>query len=106
METKFYNGVTYQIEYQPQLSNSDYTKHKVYHIKTKEESYPKAKKAIATIMAKLLGYEPKDIWSKGDKAIKNILNPSIFVDLHIYYEFTYDEDLDVFVYTFVEPYDD
>lgn len=30
----FYNGILYQIEYQPQLSNSDYTQHRVYHIKT------------------------------------------------------------------------
>nr|DAQ46201.1 MAG TPA: hypothetical protein [Crassvirales sp.] len=26
----FYNGILYQIEYQPQLSNSDYTQHYVY----------------------------------------------------------------------------
>lgn len=31
----FYNGILYQIEYQPQLSNNDYTQHKVYYIKTK-----------------------------------------------------------------------
>lgn len=33
----FYNGILYQIEYQPQLSNSDYTQHRVYHIKTDRE---------------------------------------------------------------------
>jgi hypothetical protein len=38
----FYNGILYQIEYQPQLSNSDYTQHKVYHIKTDDENYPHA----------------------------------------------------------------
>lgn len=26
--------------------------------------------------------------------------------LHVYYKFTYDEELDVYVYTFVRPYDD
>ena len=57
----FYNGILYQIEYQPQLSNSDYTQHKVYHIKTEDENYPHARKA---------------------------------------------EELDVYVYTFVRPYDD
>lgn len=31
----FYNGILYQIEYQLELSNNDYTQHKVYHIKTK-----------------------------------------------------------------------
>ena len=40
----FYNGILYQIEYQPQLSDSYYTQHKVYHIKTEEENYPRAKK--------------------------------------------------------------
>ena len=25
---------------------------------------------------------------------------------HVYYEFSYNEDLDVYVYTFVRPYDD
>lgn len=46
----FYNGILYQIEYQPQLSNSDYTQHKVYHIKTEDENYPHARKVIASIM--------------------------------------------------------
>lgn len=45
----FYNGILYQIEYQPQLSNSDYTQHRVYHIKTEDENYPHARKAIASI---------------------------------------------------------
>ena len=30
----FYNGILYQIEYQPELSDNDYTQHKVYHIRT------------------------------------------------------------------------
>lgn len=34
MEAHFYNGILYQIEYKPKLSNNDYTQHKVYHIKT------------------------------------------------------------------------
>lgn len=66
-KSAFYNGILYQIEYQPQLSNSDYTQHKVYHIKTEDENYPHARKA---------------------------------------YEFSYNEELDVYVYTFVRPYDD
>lgn len=45
MEAHFYNGILYQIEYKPKLSNNDYTKHKVYHIKTEDESYPHAKKS-------------------------------------------------------------
>ena len=56
MGAHFYNGILYQIEYKPELSNNDYTQHKVYH--------------------------------------------------NVYYEFTYNEELDVYVYTFVKPYDD
>ena len=32
METHFYNGILYQIEYKPELSNNNYTAHKVYYI--------------------------------------------------------------------------
>lgn len=102
----FYNGILYQIEYQPQLSNNDYTQHKVYYIKTEEENYGKARKAIASIIAELLGYNQKDIWDKGLWLIRNKNTPSMANALHIYYEFTYNEELDVFVYTFVRPYDD
>ena len=101
-----YNGMLYQIEYQPQLSNNDYTQHKVYHIKTEEENYPNAKKAIASIMEDELGYKQGTIWSKGLYQLKNDTEPSMSNALHVYYEFSYDEDLDVYVYTFVRPYDD
>lgn len=52
----FYNGILYQIEYQPQLSNSGYTQHKVYHIKTEDENYPHAGKDIASVMEDEFGY--------------------------------------------------
>lgn len=106
MEIRFYDGIPYQIEYQPELSNMDYTQHRVYHIKTNDEDYPHARKAIASIMEDILGYEQGEIWSKGLYLIKNKKNPSIFSALHVFYEFTYNEELDVFVYTFVRPYDD
>lgn len=102
----FYNGILYQIEYQPQLSNSDYTQHEVYHIKTNDEDYPHAKKAIASIMEGILGYEQGEIWSGGRYSIKNKQEPSMLNALHVYYEFSYNEELDVYVYTFVRPYDD
>lgn len=73
----FYNGILYQIEYQPQLSNMDYTRHQVYHIK-----------------------------SEGWYSIKNKQEPSMLNALHVYYKFSYNEELDVYVYTFVRPYDD
>ena len=102
----FYNGILYQIEYKPELSNNDYTKHKVYHIKTEDESYPHARKAIASIMEDILGYEQGAIWNKGLYKLKNDREPSIANALHVYYEFTYNEELDVYVYTFIKPYDD
>ena len=70
-EQAFYNGMLYQIEYRPQLSNSDYTQHKVYYIKTKEENYDKAKKAIVSIMEDELGYEQGYLWTSGEYHIKN-----------------------------------
>ena len=106
MKAHFYNGILYNIEYKPKLSNNDYTKHKVYHIKTEDESYPHARKAIASIMEDILGYEQGTIWNKGLYQMKNDREPSMSNALHIYYEFTYNEELDVFVYTFVRPYDD
>lgn len=97
------DGILYEVEYKPELSNNDYTQHKVYHIKTEEENYPKAKKAIAAIMNS--NYK-QDIWDKGLYLIKNKREPSILNALHVYYEFSYDEELDVYVYTYVKPYDD
>ena len=76
----FYNGILYQIEYQPQLSNMDYTQHQVYHIKTEDENYPHARKAIASIMEDELGYKQE---------------PSMLNALHVYYKFSYNEELDV-----------
>ena len=106
METGFYNGILYQIEYKPELSNNDYTQHKVYHVRTEDEDYPHTRKAIASIMEDLLGYEQGAIWNKGLYQWKNGREPSMSNALHVYYEFTYDEELDVYVYTFVRPYDD
>ena len=106
MKAHFYNGILYQIEYKPELSNNDYTQHRVYYIKTEDESYPHARKAIASIMEDILGYKQGEIWNKGLYQLKNDKEPSIFSALHMYYEFTYNEELDVYVYTFVIPYDD
>lgn len=58
----FYNGILYQIEYQPELSNNDYTQHKVYHIKTEEENYGKARKAIVSVMEEELGHKQGYLW--------------------------------------------
>lgn len=100
------NGISYEIEYQPSLSSTFYTQRSVYHIKTEDENYPHAKKAIASIMEDMLGHEQEEIWSKGLYQLKNDREPSMLNALHVYYEFTYDEELDVYVYTFVRPYND
>ena len=50
MRTEFYNGRLYQIEFCPEESNFDYTAHKVWYIKSEEESYPIAHKAIQSMM--------------------------------------------------------
>ena len=106
MEARFYNGILYQIEYQPQLSNNDYTQHKMYHIKTEDENYPHARKAIVSIMEDELGYKQGEIWSKGLYQLTNDREPSMLNALHVYYEFSYNEELDVYVFTLVIPYDD
>lgn len=106
MTHALYDGMLYQIEHQPQLSNNDYTQHKVYHIKTEDDNYPHAKKAIASIMEDELGYKQRTIWSKGLYQLKNDEAPCMSNALHVYYEFSYNEDLNVYVYTFVRPYDD
>lgn len=101
----FYNGILYKMEYQPQLSNIDYTQHKVYHIETEDEDYPHARRAIESIMADILGYKQDYIWTEGAYNIWNKQNPSMETALHPYYKFTYDESIDRYVYTFIRPYD-
>lgn len=105
-EQAFYDGILYQIEYQPQLSNNDYTKHRVCYIKTNEEDYGKAWKAIVSIMEDDFGYKQGYLWSAGKYRLKNTQQPSMSNALHPYYEFTYDKNLDVYVFTLVIPYDD
>ena len=99
MRNEFYEGVLYQIEYKPELSDLYFTKHLVYHIKTEQDNYPKAHKAISSIM-------DDGSWTEGMYITKNKSNPSIDTYLHKYHRFSYDEELDVYVYTLVEPYDD
>ena len=132
----FYNGILYQIEYQPQLSNMDYTRHQVYHIKTEDENCLHVRRAIASVIEDKLGYKQEEIWSKGkqeeiknrqdpfilnalhvrkaivsviedkQEEIKNRQDPFMLNALHVYCKSLYNEGLDVYVYTFVRPYDD
>lgn len=57
-------------------------------------------------MESKLGYEKEAIWNKGLYQLKNDKEPSMLNALHVYYEFSYNEELNVYVYTFVRPYDD
>lgn len=98
-KNEFYDGILYQIEYQPHLSNRDYTTHTVYHIKTEDENYPHAHKAIESIMN-------DGSWTKGYYQWMNKKDPSFSNYLHPYHEFSFDETLGVYVYTLVRPYDD
>lgn len=96
---EFYNGYMFQIEYQPHLSNHDYTQHHVYHIKSDDESYPHAHKAIESIMN-------DDSWTEGYYQHKNKVEPSMLNALHSYHKFSFNEELDCYVYELVIPYDD
>lgn len=106
IQEEMYDGMLYQLQYMPHLSQRDYTQRLVYHIKTDDKNYPHARKAIASIMEDILGYKQGEIWSKGLYQLKNDREPSMANALHVYYEFSYNEELDVYVYTFVRPYDD
>lgn len=101
MKTMIYNhsGYKFEITYRPELSNSDYTTHKVFTIKTDCESYPLASKIVEEIMN-------DGSWRHGYYTLKNKQEPSMQNALHTYHTFSYDEDKDEFTYTLVTPYDD
>lgn len=106
MDNEFFDGILYQVKYHPELSNNDYTKHKVYHIKTEDENYCHARKAIVSIIEDLQNYERGYLWSSGLYHTKNKLEPSMINGLHPYYTFSYDENIDAYVFTLIIPYDD
>lgn len=95
----FYGGILYQIEYHPELSSMDYTQKHVYHIKTDNNNFHHAREAIRKIMN-------DGSWSKFKYRLINRTVPSMENALHTYHEFEYNEELDVYVYTFIRPYDD
>lgn len=106
IENEFYDGILYQVEYRPELSNNDYTQRKVYYIKTDDDNWDHARKAIISIIEDLQSYEQDYLWSDDLYHIKNKLEPSIINGLHPYYTFSYDENIDVYVFTLIIPYDD
>ena len=106
MKTVSYNGSVYQIKYKDELSQKIYTQRLVYYIKSDNDNYCLAKKEINELICDIHGYKPEDVWSKGYYLLKNKRNPSMTNGLHKYFEFDYDEEKDVYIYTLVEPYDD
>lgn len=106
IENKFYNGILYQIEYRPELSNTRYNKHYVYYVKTDDDNYHHSRIAITSILEDIHGYNQGYLWSIGTYKLKYKNNPTISNALHPYYKFSYNEELDVYVYIIVEPYDD
>ena len=72
----FYNGILYTIEYQPQLSDSYYTQHKVYYIKT-ERTYL-SKDGKSTVLwkigtkyyAEIDTYYDENFWQGEDNAFE------------------------------------
>lgn len=106
MEKYIVDGISYEIEYRPELSSVFYTECRVYYIRTKDEDYNHAKSTIASIMENLLGHEKQGIWSEELYDLKNDREPSMLNALHVYYTFSFYEKLGVYIYTFVRPYDD
>ena len=54
-------------------------------------------------MEDILGYSQGAIWDKGLYLIKNKREPSPFNAFHMYYEFSYNEAVDAYVYVLVIP---
>lgn len=96
------NGIekTYAVAYQPHLSSNMYTKKHVYYVKTEVESYHIAKKDILSIMNLVFNY--KDLLSAGSHAMAKTIEQA----LKPYYKFNYNDELDMFEITIIEPYDD
>jgi hypothetical protein len=96
------NGVPYAVFYRRDLSKLEYTKEKVFHIYTGEQSFPEAHKCINTIMASL----GLSTITKGMYITLNEREPSLLNHLKHHHTIDFDDDLDCFVYTIIEPYDD
>lgn len=106
MKTVSYNGSVYQIKYKDELSQNVYTNRLVYYIKSDNDKYTTARNDINKIICDIHGYKPEDVWSKGYYLFKNKRNPCISNGLHKYFEFEFDENKNVYIYTLVKPYDD
>ena len=99
MRIEFYNGVLYQIECV--YSDSFYGHKALYRIKTEEESYKTAKKAILSY----LNTDGKP--NKGLYDLKKKNGQHTFYDyLNGFYTFSYNEKDECFEYYEEEGYDD
>lgn len=101
-----FEGISYNIEYKKELSKNYYGRESVYYITTEEDNYSKAKKVISEAIEERYGFEKGYIWNLAIRKIKMDNCPSMENAFHPYFKFTYDPDKDVFIYTFIQPYDD
>lgn len=93
------DGKLYIIFYRRDLSNSRYTKHKIYDVLTQEDNWSKCQKGIAECL------EDTSI-SIGEYKTLNKTQPSMSNYLKKYHKMENVEDTDVMRYTIIEPYDD
>lgn len=93
------NGKLYIIFYRRDLSNSRYTKHKIYDVLTQEDNWHNCQKGIAECL------EDTSI-TIGEYKMLNNTQPSMSNYLKKYHKMENVEDTDVMRYTIIEPYDD
>lgn len=99
MRTEFYNGYLYQIELA--YCDSFYGHKALYKIRTEEEHYPTAKKAILSYL------NTKNKPNKGLYDLKIKRGEHTFSDyLKGFYTFNYNDEEDCFEYYEEEGYDD
>lgn len=94
--TEFYDDKIYQIKHKPELSNRDYVHYDVYHIKTDDDNYSHIYKAIKSIMN-------DGSWRKDEWIMKCQQQPSTENELHPYHTFSYNAELNVYVYCIIKP---
>ena len=93
------NSTQYIVEFRKDLSSLEYSKSLIYHIFTDEESYPKAHKEIRAIMN-------DNSITIGEYKFINSKNPSLENHLKKYHEFSWNDELECYVYILHIPYDD
>lgn len=100
-----FQGIIYNVEPAPWLDGCS-SNQKSFVISTTDEIYPRAKRAITSIIGNRLGYFEEELWSRGEWILRNKKEPSIFSALHPYYKFSFDKEINAYIWTFVQPNDE